>query len=125
MHYTAEGTLVFADNCHCRDCQRVTGSGYMSVVAFARDAVKITGEVKYYKRKGDSGKDSYEGFCPECGARLLAYADAIVGLLMLQAGSLDDPTQYKPQMDIYTKSAQPWDHMDPALPKFPGMPSVG
>ena len=125
VHYVAEGAAVFAGNCHCRDCQRVTGSGYMPVIAFARDTVSISGEVKYYKRKGDSGQDSYEGFCPECGARLLAYADAIPGLLMIQAGSLDDPSQYKPQMDIYTKSAQPWDHMDPALPKFAGMPPIG
>lgn len=58
-------------------------------------------------------------------AIILAYADAIPGLLMIQAGSLDDPSQYTPQMDIYTKSAQPWDPMDPALPKFPGMPPIG
>ena len=41
---------------------------------------------------------------------------------MITAGSLDDPKQYVPQMDIYTSSAQPWDHMNPALPKFPKMP---
>jgi hypothetical protein len=41
---------------------------------------------------------------------------------MITAGSLDDPKQYVPQLDIYISSAQPWDHMNPALPKFPKMP---
>jgi len=41
------------------------------------------------------------------------------------ATSLDDPSIFKPGMDIYTSSAQAWDHMDPALPKFPKMPPTG
>jgi len=40
------------------------------------------------------------------------------------AGSLDDPKVFEPGMDIYTDSAQSWDHMDPALPKFPKMPPM-
>ena len=122
VRYTTDGDLVFAGNCHCRDCQRATGSAYMPVLAFARDAVIVNGTVKYFQRRGDSGQNSYEGFCPECGARLFAHADVMPGLFMIQAASLDDPALYKPQMDIYTASAQPWDHMDPALPKFHGMP---
>ena len=35
------------------------------------------------------------------------------------------PTIYKPGMDIYTSSVQPWDHMNPALPKIPKMPPMG
>ena len=46
-------------------------------------------------------------------------------LAMITAGSLDDPSQYKPTMDIFTASAQPWDHMNPTLPKFPKMPPMG
>jgi hypothetical protein len=36
-------------------------------------------------------------------------------LAMITAGSLDDPSLYKPTLDIFTASAQPWDHMNPAL----------
>jgi hypothetical protein len=43
---------------------------------------------------------------------------------MITAGSLDDPSQYKPSIDIFTSSAQPWDYMNPALPKFPKMPPM-
>jgi hypothetical protein len=40
----------------------------------------------------------------------------------LYAGSVDDPSWIRPTRDIYTASAQPWDHLDPTLPKFPQMP---
>jgi hypothetical protein len=41
---------------------------------------------------------------------------------MIAAASLDDPSVYQPAMDFFTSSAQPWDHMNPALPKFAKMP---
>jgi hypothetical protein len=45
--------------------------------------------------------------------------------MVIVASSLDDPSIFKPAMDIFTSSAQPWDHMDPALPKFTKMPPMG
>ena len=40
-------------------------------------------------------------------------------LIALQAGSLDDPSLFTPAMDIFTASAQTWDHMHPDVPKRP------
>ena len=55
-------------------------------------------------------------FCPECGSRLFG---GITGEgHRITASSLDDPTLFRPQFDIFTSDAQPWDHMDPKLPKF-------
>ncbi len=122
--FEADGEPVFSSNCHCRDCQQASGGGYMPVMGFPKDAVRVTGEVKYFQRQGDSGASETEGFCPECGSRLFAHADVLEGVFLVRAGSLDDPAQYKPQADIYTASAQPWDHMDPDLPKYPQMPPM-
>jgi hypothetical protein len=44
--------------------------------------------------------------------------------ISIMAGSLDDPTFFRPQADIYAASAQPWDHLNPRLPKFPKMPPL-
>jgi hypothetical protein len=55
-----------------------------------------------------------------CGARLFGKPSAeIMGIM---AGSLDDSSWFRPQADIYTASAQPWDYMNPDLPKFPRLP---
>lgn len=104
-------------NCHCRDCQRVTGSGYASGILVPRSAVTITGNVKYYEVTADSGSTVGRGFCPNCGSRLFSKPPN-PELMGIMAGSLDDPSYFQPTMDIYTDSAQPWDYMNPDLPKF-------
>jgi hypothetical protein len=109
-------------NCHCRDCQRATGSAFAAAVLVPIDAVRIIGEPKYYEVKGDSGSPVHRGFCPNCGARLFGKAAASPNLISIMAGSLDEPSWFRPQADIYTASAQPWDHMNPDLPKFAGLP---
>ncbi|TMK02979.1 MAG: hypothetical protein E6G74_05615 [Alphaproteobacteria bacterium] len=57
------------------------------------------------------------GFCPICGSQVTAKLERLPDILGLQAGSLDDPSIYRPMMDVFTSSAQPWDHMDPKVQK--------
>jgi len=125
VRYESSAEPVFTGNCHCRDCQRASGAASSSVLAVPEAALKLTGEVKYHSVKGDSGKTMSRGFCPNCGSRVTGRGEAIPGLMMITPGSLDDPSWFKPGMDIFTSSAQPWDHMNPALPKFPKMPPQG
>ncbi|MDZ7952067.1 GFA family protein [Nostoc sp. DedQUE09] len=108
-------------NCHCRDCQRATGGAYASGLLVPQSAVTVTGDIKYYDVIGDSGSLVGRGFCPKCGSRLFS-KPPIAELLGIMAGSLDDPSWFQPAMDIYTASAQPWDYMNPDLPKFAKMP---
>ena len=124
VRYECSAEPVMAGNCHCRDCQRASGGAFVSALAVPRNALTITGEVKYYDVKGDSGNTVSRGFCPNCGARLFGRPAVASDLIVIMAGSLDDPSWYKPGMDFYTASAQPWDHMNPDLPKFPKMPQM-
>jgi len=124
VRYECSAEPVMTANCHCRDCQRATGTAYVSVLFVPRTAVKITGEVKYYDVKGDSGNILSRGFCPTCGSRLFGRPAVLPDLMGIMPGSLDDPSSHRPAMDIYTSSAQPWDHMNPELPKFPKGPPM-
>jgi hypothetical protein len=45
-------------------------------------------------------------------------------MVTIRAGSLDDPSEFRPSQDIFIVSAQPWDHMDPRLPKVPRLPDA-
>ncbi|MGO8700460.1 MAG: GFA family protein [Limisphaerales bacterium] len=56
--------------------------------------------------------------CPHCGSRLTVGEDARRKIIGLTASSLDDPSGFKPVMDIFVRDAQPWDIMDAALPKY-------
>jgi hypothetical protein len=125
VRYECAATPMFMGNCHCRDCQRASGGTYAPAIGVPRSAVQITGDVKYYESKADSGNMARRGFCANCGSRLFSLPPFAPDLMVILATSLDDPSIFKPGMDIYTSSAQPWDHMDPSLPKFPKMPPTG
>jgi hypothetical protein len=110
-------------NCHCRDCQRETGSAFASIIAVPRASVTLVqGRPKYFGLTADSGFTTSRAFCGECGSPLFGQPNRRPDMLTLRAGSLDDPSQFKPNQNIYTATAQPWDFMDPALPKFPKLP---
>ncbi|NJM69286.1 MAG: GFA family protein [Scytonema sp. RU_4_4] len=121
VRYECSAEPIAMGNCHCRDCQRATGSAYASGLLVPQSAVTITGDVKYYDVIGDSGNFVGRGFCPNCGSRLFS-KPPIPGLMGIMAGSLDDPSWFQPTMDLYAVSAQPWVHMNPDLPKFDKMP---
>ena len=125
VRYESVAAPIVAANCHCRDCQRATGSAFAAILFVPREAVTITGNVKYYDVAGESGNVVTRGFCPTCGARLFSKpspAILLADLLGISAGSLDDPSRHPPMMDIYVASAQPWDLLNPDLPKFPKLP---
>jgi hypothetical protein len=124
IRYECSADPFLALNCHCRDCQKSTGGAFASVLAVPKDALKITGEPKYYEVKADSGNMISRGFCPKCGSPLFTKLSARPDMMGIKAASLDDPSWFKPAMDIYTASAQPWDHMNPDLPKSPQMPQM-
>jgi hypothetical protein len=62
------------------------------------------------------------GFCPECGSPIQAKPDSTPHILAIRTASLDDPSWINPQIDVWTSDAQPWDQMNPALPKFEKYP---
>ena len=50
----------------------------------------MQGTLKTFNDRGDSGKTVYQRFCPECGSPILSEADALPGVAIIKAGTLDD-----------------------------------
>jgi hypothetical protein len=106
-------------NCHCRTCQKVTGGPYTPVIVIPLKAFKVTqGALRYHFTEKVNGGKHKRGFCGDCGSRLTgAETDQPGRWLAIAASSLDDPSWFQPRYDIFTSHAQPWDLMNPALPK--------
>jgi hypothetical protein len=122
IHYGCSSKPVFTANCHCRDCQRITGSGFSPIFFVSTASVVIKGDVKYYHARTENGEVVSRGFCLKCGSQLFGKVALNPDLIAIRAGTLDNPDLFHPHMNIYTASAQHWDYMDPALPNFPQMP---
>ncbi|MEJ6703638.1 MAG: GFA family protein [Pseudomonadales bacterium] len=123
FNVTAEPDFSFS--CHCRDCQQATGSVCATAFAVPKDGFQMSGEYKFYTKYGDNGGEINRGFCPSCGSRAVSTLGALPDLYLVYASSLDDPSWFKPAMNIYTASALPWDCMDPNVPNFAQSPPAG
>jgi hypothetical protein len=106
-------------NCHCRTCQKITGGPYVPVVLVLAKAFKITkGALRTHFTEQVTGGRHKRGFCADCGSRITgAESDTPTRWVAVTASSLDDASWFRPQYDIFTSHAQPWDLMDPKLPK--------
>lgn len=125
VRYRTEAAPLFAGVCHCTDCQRTSGSAFACEVGVPKDGLVVTGEVRVFSNKGDSGGGVHRGFCPTCGATLLVEVDAMPGAVLLTMGTMDDKTIIAPQMHLYCASAQPWVALPQDIPTFPKMPPLG
>lgn len=119
IRYESSSAPVAMLNCHCRDCQRASGGAVSSLVVVPEARLAVKGEPKYYVTEPEPGRTLRRGFCAKCGSPLFGFAASLPGLAIIKVGSLDDPSWFKPMFDMWTSSAQPWDVMDPSLPKFP------
>jgi hypothetical protein len=120
VRYECVAPPVAMVNCHCRDCQRAGGAGFSpTVIVSAASFRLLRGEPKRYSIRADSGHTAHRAFCDECGAPLFASSSAREDFIGIRAGSLDDPSWFKPQAEVWTASAQPWDHLGADVPQFP------
>jgi len=122
IRYESSAEPIRSFNCHCRDCQKATGGAFVPADMVPASALKITGQPKFHSVTANSRNIMTRGFCPKCGSRLFARTSHLLGFIGIYAGTLDDPSQHRPTVHFWTASAQPWDHMDPALQKLPGNP---
>ena len=122
--YTCVAEPVAAAHCQCRACQRESGTGHASNIIFPAGAFKLEGDLKYWSSAADSGNTVRRGFCQHCGCPIASLDSGIPEAVFVRAASLDDPSRFRPLMIIYAECAQPWDVMDPALPRFKQNPAA-
>jgi hypothetical protein len=70
VRYTAEADPTSATVCHCRDCQKFTGSAFAALVRVPKEALTIEGTLKTFTSIGGSGNPILRHFCPECGSSI-------------------------------------------------------
>jgi hypothetical protein len=123
VRYECAAAPLMMLKCHCRDCQQISGGPYVAVVVVPLRAFKITkGTLQHFATPSHHGGHNKRGFCAKCGSRLTGAENPERGIIGLTASSLDDPGLFRPAMDIFVAEAQPWDLMDPGLPKHERYP---
>ncbi len=103
--------------CHCRMCQKNTGSAFGVFAAFQEDAFRFTrGEPKLYK----SSDIAERGFCADCGSTVMARyydPDHLLEKVWVYVGTLDHPEDAPPTGHSGIESQVPWLTIDDDLPR--------
>jgi hypothetical protein len=110
VRYRMETAPLFVHCCHCRWCQRETGSAFALNAMIETDRVTLlAGEPELVDTPSASGKGQQIARCPRCrialwshyggGGRLVAF---------VRVGTLDDPDALPPDIHIFASSKQPW-----------------
>ncbi len=124
VRYEISADPVMQVHCQCNKCRKLSGTGHTDLMAFPRDAVKVTGKLASWGYTADSGAKASRAHCPTCGSPVTGETSGHPGLLAIMAGSLDDASVYKPQAAVFTESGYGWDALGEGLPRFPKMPPM-
>ena len=122
LRYEATGNALFSAQCHCRECQYITGGAPNLFMLMPPDGFKYTkGAPKKFSRS-DLEKPVTREFCAECGTHLTTRPQ-VVPAVVIKIGTLDDPAaQYSPNIAIYTCDKQPFHHIPEGMPAFEKLP---
>ena len=108
LRYTLKKEPVQTMVCHCKNCQKTSGSAFSTIALVNRIDIEVTGQPRRYSYNGDSGMELTVNFCGTCGSPVLLDIAAMPSLISVKVGSFDDATWFKPQVAIWHKSAQTW-----------------
>ena len=124
VHYSATAEPAIVAVCHCKNCQKSTGTSFSVVIGVPKSAISIEGPVKTFHDTGDSGQRVDRNFCPECGSPIFSDVAVMPDIVFIKAGTLDDTTWLDPKMHVYCDSAQNWTPIPEGSQKFGKMPAA-
>jgi hypothetical protein len=121
VRYRMLGPPLIVHCCHCRWCQRETGTAFALNAMIEADRVELfDGEIEVIATPSLSGKGQKVARCPTCRIALWSnYAGAGDVLRFVRIGTLDEPDRFPPDVHIFTQSKQPWVVLPPDVPAVP------
>jgi len=121
IRYRLTASPLFVHCCHCRWCQRETGSAFaLNAMIEASEVELLQGNPVQVVIPSNSGKGQKMTRCPECQITVWSnYGGAGDVLHFVRVGTLDHPDSIPPDIHIFTESKQPWVVLDDEVPVMP------
>ena len=108
--------------CWCRECQYLAAGNGSVNLRLPRSAVKLEGTLTGWASTAASGNTVRRSFCANCGTPVMSETSGSPDVVVIRAGTLDDPNAFTPKQNIWTASAPTWACMDEKLPASPRQP---
>ena len=123
IRYRMETAPLIVHCCHCRWCQRETGTAFaLNALIEAERLVHLKEEPDVIDTPSQSGRGQKIARCPLCRIAVWSYYGGAGPILrFIRVGTLDTPQVLRPDIHIFTASRQPWVVLPegvPAVPEF-------
>ncbi|HEY4406676.1 MAG TPA: GFA family protein [Xanthobacteraceae bacterium] len=122
VRYEAEGEPTLSGHCYCADCRKASGSGFIPFMGFRSSAVRFRGETRQFSSKAANGGNAVRNSCPVCGGLVFGGEVGKDDSHTIYAGSLDDPSSFRPSIAIFTRNRPAWAVIPPGLKLFETVP---
>ncbi|HEY2891802.1 MAG TPA: GFA family protein [Dongiaceae bacterium] len=117
IRYRLKTKPMFVHCCHCRDCQRQTGSAFALNALIETDRIEIfSGKPEAVNMPTDSGRPHDIYRCPACRIALWSDYGRRPALRFVRVGTLDDASALPPDVHIFTRSKLPWVRLPDDVP---------
>ena len=116
IRYRMESMPLIVHCCHCRWCQRESGSAFAVNALIEHDRLTHLGaEPDLIHTPSESGRGQLFARCPKCKVAIWSdYGHQLLRFVRL--GTLDQPHLCPPEVHIYTASKQPWFVLPDGIP---------
>jgi hypothetical protein len=119
VRYRLASEPMFVNCCHCRDCQRQTGSAFVLNALIETDRIALlSGAPEPVQMPTDSGRPHDIFRCPKCQTAVWSDYGRRGVLRFVRVGTLDDPSALAPDAHIFTRSKLPWVRLPEGVPAF-------
>jgi len=118
VRFVVNGPPVHTFYCHCRDCQKETGGPFATELFVKAALLEMSGEMREFKKTGDSGKTVTRLFCVSCGTTVVTVFESEPEHVCVKACALDDASELEPEFHLYVASKQPWYEITDGLPQY-------
>jgi hypothetical protein len=109
LRYRVSGAPARGNVCHCRFCQRLTGSAFLVEPVFLKPQVSFTvGEPRTYDHRGEHGRTLRLHFCGLCSVKVGLTFERFPDHFGICGGTFDNPHWFQPTRHIFTAYAVPW-----------------
>ncbi len=119
VRYRLTSEPMFVHCCHCKDCQRQTGSAFVLNGLIEADRIELLqGQPEPIPVPTSSGRPHDIHRCPICLTAVWSDYGRRPGLRFVRVGALDEPAAVSPDAHIFTRSKLPWVRLPEDVPAF-------
>ena len=118
VQFTVEQALQQIQLCHCKQCQRSSGTAFAANIPIAKPNFHIQSGANLISSY-ESSPGKLRKFCCKCGSPIHSEHVSKPNEIRIRAGTLDGNLDARPVFHFYVEDMPNWVTINDGLPQYP------